>query len=95
MASGVVLTGGLSSMEGAPELAEEVLGLPVRTASPSSVHLGGLVDVVRNPRFSTAVGLLLSAPEAGLSTSTIVTKSSAGKTRGLWKRIRSWAQEVF
>ena len=47
LASGAVITGGSTILEGMPELAEEVLGMPVRRGSPMGV--GGLVDVVRTP----------------------------------------------
>ena len=39
------------------ELAEKILQLPVRIGSPKRV--GGLTDVVANPSYSTAVGLVL------------------------------------
>jgi cell division protein FtsA len=64
IASGVVITGGTTILENMPVLAEEVLGLPVRRGVPKGV--GGLVDVVRNPKFATGVGLVLhgaSQPE--------------------------------
>jgi cell division ATPase FtsA len=38
------------------ELGEEILGIPVRRGVPKGV--GGLAEVVRNPTFSTAVGLV-------------------------------------
>jgi len=57
LASGVVITGGATLLEGMPELAEDILGLPVRLGMPSDV--GGLVDVVRSPIYSTGVGLIL------------------------------------
>jgi len=57
VAAGVVLTGGTSRMEGVVELAEEIFHMPVRIASPQNVR--GLADVVRNPIYSTGVGLLL------------------------------------
>ncbi|TMB26709.1 MAG: cell division protein FtsA [Deltaproteobacteria bacterium] len=56
LASGVVLTGGSTQLAGMPELAEEVLGLPVRRGAPRNV--GGLIDVVKSPAYATAVGLL-------------------------------------
>jgi cell division protein FtsA len=59
IAAGIVLTGGSAKMEGAIELAEEVFHVPVRLGVPQSVN--GLSDVVRNPIFSTGVGLLLYA----------------------------------
>lgn len=57
MAAGLVLTGGTSKMEGAIELAEEIFHMPVRLGMPQGVK--GLADIVRNPIFSTGVGLLL------------------------------------
>jgi len=57
LAAGVVLTGGTTSLEGTAELTEQVFNLPVRLGLPK--RIGGLVDVVRNPMYSTAVGLNL------------------------------------
>jgi len=56
LAGGVVITGGTSILENMPELAEDVLGMPVRRGVPNEV--GGLVDVVRNPKYATGVGLV-------------------------------------
>ncbi len=56
-ASGIVLTGGSSKMEGAVELAEEVFHMPVRIGIPLEVE--GLTDMVKDPRFATGVGLIL------------------------------------
>lgn len=56
IASGVVLTGGTSILEGAPELAEQIFDYPVRRAVPKSI--GGLIDVVKSPMYATAVGLV-------------------------------------
>ncbi len=55
--AGIVLTGGTSKMEGAVELAEEIFHMPVRLGVPQGVK--GIGDVVRNPVYSTAVGLLV------------------------------------
>ncbi|MGV3592982.1 MAG: cell division protein FtsA [Gammaproteobacteria bacterium] len=57
LAAGIVLTGGTSKMEGVIELAEEIFHMPVRIGMPHDVS--GLVDIVRNPTYSTGVGLLL------------------------------------
>lgn len=56
IASGIVLTGGSARMEGVIELAEEIFQMPVRLGIPRDIV--GLVDVVQNPIYSTAVGLL-------------------------------------
>ncbi len=59
IASGVVLTGGTASFNGIVEVAERVLGLPVRIGVPTDV--GGLIDVVSGPQYATGVGLTLYA----------------------------------
>jgi cell division protein FtsA len=56
LGSGVVLTGGASALRGITELAEDVLGLPVRIGRP--VGVGGLNEVVRTAGHATGVGLL-------------------------------------
>ena len=54
--AGVILTGGAAQLAGAAELGRSVLQMPVRVAAPSGI--GGLVDTLLNPSYSTAVGLL-------------------------------------
>lgn len=56
LGAGVVLTGGASLLEGTVELAERVLGMPVKIGIPSAS--GGLVESVKTPVFATGVGLL-------------------------------------
>ena len=57
LSSGIVLTGGSSVMRGMVELGEEVFHLPVRVGSPQ--YDGGLADVVCQPYYATAMGLVL------------------------------------
>jgi len=61
LSSGVVLTGGSSVMRGMLELGEEVFHMPVRLGVPQ--YVGGLAEVVKNPRYSTCLGLLLAGFE--------------------------------
>ncbi|MCB9597968.1 MAG: cell division protein FtsA [Sandaracinaceae bacterium] len=56
LASGAVITGGTTQLDGMPELAEQILGLPVRRGAPAGV--GGLMDVVKSPAYATGVGLV-------------------------------------
>jgi cell division protein FtsA len=65
LAAGVVLTGGATAMDGVCEIAEQVLGLPTRRGTPTKI--GGLVDVVRSPSYSTGVGLVMFGAEQGRS----------------------------
>ncbi|MGC8855787.1 MAG: cell division protein FtsA [Anaerolineae bacterium] len=54
--AGMVLTGGTSALPGITRLAEDVLGMRVRTARPE--NLTGLTDRLNSPAYSTSVGLL-------------------------------------
>lgn len=58
LAAGVVLTGGGSLIPGTAELAAEVMGLETRVGTPMGLA-GGLVQEVSDPKFATAVGLVL------------------------------------
>lgn len=57
IAAGIVLTGGSSKIEGVVDLAEEIFHKPVSIGVPRNVN--GLTDIVRNPIYSTGVGLLI------------------------------------
>ena len=92
VSSGVVLTGGASSLPGMGELAEEIFQLPVRVGVPA--NLGGLVDVVSSPMYATSTGLIQYRMKS----------VKAGKTRELegrhlfdkiFSRMKDWAEEFF
>ncbi len=61
IASGIVITGGSSLMRGMVNLGESVFRMPVRIGTPRNI--GGLSEVVDNPRYSTGIGLLLMGKE--------------------------------
>lgn len=54
--AGMVLTGGTSALPGIRRIANQVLGMPVRTGQPEK--LVGLVDRLNSPAYATSVGLL-------------------------------------
>jgi cell division protein FtsA len=56
---GAILTGGGSLLDGMTDLAEDVLGMHARTASPRRVR--GEVKPVHKPQYATSVGLLYFA----------------------------------
>ncbi|MFO0619832.1 MAG: cell division protein FtsA [Polyangia bacterium] len=89
LASGMVVTGGSTILQGLPELAEEILGMPVRRGVPQGV--GGLADVVKSPIYATAVGLVLYG--ARKQDGMLLTQNS--ERRGMWRRMRNWFAEVF
>ena len=61
LSSGIVITGGSALMKGMVELGEEVFHMPVRVGIPQ--YNGALAEVVRNPRYSTGMGLLMAGLE--------------------------------
>jgi len=93
LASGAIVTGGTTLLDGLPELAEEVLGLPVRRGAPTGI--GGLIDVVKSPSYATGVGLVkhgaeqLAGPSAPERTVEVTT------SRGISRKIGAWFREVF
>jgi cell division protein FtsA len=89
LASGAVITGGTTILEGMPEIAEELLGLPVRRGSPRGI--GGLVDVVRSPKFATSVGLVLRGVHQSEDTQVKMRHDHAG----LGGRVKDWFARVF
>ena len=58
LAAGAVVTGGGSLIDGTDDLAADVLGMEARVGRPMGLD-GGLVEEVSDPKFSTAVGLVL------------------------------------
>jgi cell division protein FtsA len=56
--AGIILTGGMTKLKGMRELAQAIFtGMPVRVGYPDNVS--GLFDELKDPAFSTVVGLLL------------------------------------
>ena len=91
IAAGIVLTGGSAKMEGAIELAEEGFHVPVRLGIPQAVR--GLSDVVRNPIYSTGVGLLLYARDNFRPAHR--GRSLGGNAKSVFDRMSSWFQGNF
>ena len=90
LSSGIVLTGGSSLMRGMTELGEEIFHMPVRVGAPR--YAGGLADVVRNPRYATAMGLLL---EGAAQVQQGRVSRQSGSVRAVFGRMRDWFQRNF
>ncbi len=91
IAAGIVLTGGTAKMEGVVELAEEIFHMPVRLARP--VGVSGLPDVISNPIYSTAVGLLLYAAKQENKKSR--KKTTFDDKKSPIFRIKDWIKDNF
>jgi len=90
LSSGVVLTGGSATMQGMVELGEEIFHMPVRIGLP--VYSGGLADVVRNPRYATAMGLLLEGASQVQQGNVM---RQGGSFKAVLARMREWFQRNF
>ena len=96
--AGVVLTGGSTLLDGMPELAEQILGMQARRASPAGV--GGLADVVKSPAYATAVGLVKYGAER-VKIARTMPPLPGSRVRALPKekrissRLGDWFREVF
>ena len=85
VSSGIVLTGGTSLMPGMVELAEQVFLKPARIGTPE--YRGHLHEVLRNPKFSTGIGLLMEG-QAQLIRGRRVSQS--GAFQSLLSRMKDW-----
>ncbi|GGX41318.1 cell division protein FtsA [Undibacterium squillarum] len=86
LSSGVVLTGGSSSMPGMIEMAEDIFLKPTRLGMPA--YTGQLADVVRSPRYATVLGLLLEAKKQYLRGHLVVRQE--GSAKAVWQRMKEW-----
>src|SRR6201993_391117 len=91
LSSGIVLTGGSALLQGMTELGEEVFHLPVRVGVP--VYMGGLADVVKSPRYATAVGLLLEGREQYLRS--LAARAQVAGIGGVAERMKQWFKANF
>ncbi|MDD2903915.1 MAG: cell division protein FtsA [Syntrophales bacterium] len=93
--SGAVVTGGTSLVEGLPELAEEIFNLPTRRGYPMGV--GGLKDVIHDPSYATAVGLILHAhrtQQVQQRRRGRANRPRGSSGSGFWARFKDWLREV-
>ena len=77
-------------MPGMIELGEEVFHMPVRLGIPK--YNGALADVVQNPRFSTACGLLMEAQtqrKRGLKV------RETNDVKQVFSRMKAWFEKNF
>jgi cell division protein FtsA len=90
LASGVVLTGGGSLLDGTPELAEQIFDLPTKVTAPRNFENAS--DISPGPAFATGVGLIhysVNRQQAG-------TKKT--KAKGMMRtldKLKKWMNEYF
>jgi cell division protein FtsA len=86
LSSGIVITGGSSLMQGMVELGEEIFHMPVRVGVPH--YSGALAEVVKHPRYSTAVGLLVAGMQQHRQRE--LAHMQIGTFQQLLERMKAW-----
>ncbi len=90
---GIVITGGSSLLPGISEVAEQVLNLPSRLGRPH--YEGELADMINDPSYSEAIGLLSFATEKySIGRSFQLTKRKT-KVKNIFTKIISWLKDFF
>jgi cell division protein FtsA len=90
LGAGMVLTGGASLLPGTVELAERVLGLPVKIGTPTVS--GGLVETVKSPIYATSVGLIEYALQRRSEDKTV---SHKGNIKKIINRLKENLEDLF
>ena len=91
IASGIVLTGGASLLEGIADIAESVFEHSVRIGRPQGVS--GLVDVVNNPMYATGVGLVMYGAKHQEEKKFRIRDNNIFNR--IVKRMKSWFKEII
>jgi cell division protein FtsA len=92
LAAGVVLTGGSAHLEGIGNIAEQIFDLPVKIGKPWGTS--GLTDIIADPMYSTAVGLV----RYGIAKQnlTIIPRGTEDRLFGnILKRMKDWFGDFF
>jgi len=83
--AGVVLVGGGSKLPGIVDLAKDHLGLPAQIGFP--VELRGMVDRLDDPRFATAIGLMMWGMNDTSASASYASDSNLGF---VFSKLKNW-----
>jgi cell division protein FtsA len=93
LASGLVITGGTTLLEGITDAAEQVTGLPVRNGVPFG--FGGMKDMVENPIYATGAGLVNYGASFPTERKSIFKVREDQVFNKVFGRMTEWFKEVF
>jgi cell division protein FtsA len=93
LASGLVITGGTTLLEGITEAAEQVTGMPVRRGRP--VGFGGMKDMVESPIYATGAGLVNWGNRFAKERGSIFKVREDRVFDKVFGRMSEWFKEVF
>ena len=91
--AGVVMTGGASLLGSAVDLAEHIFDMPVRIGYPRKVR--GLADKVKDPIYSTGVGLILHGAKEHKLSNGARRFIKANHFNQILKRMKDWLSTYF
>lgn len=89
--AGAVITGGSALIDGMGDLAEQILDMPARIGFPRGV--AGLTDVINNPMYATAVGLVLHGSKGSPVRKFRIRDQNI--FNNVMTRMKNWFKEVF
>lgn len=90
--AGIVITGGGAQTINAKDICSKVIPLPLRIASPPK--LGGIVDDILNPSYTSSIGLLMYGLEQSKTSSTS-NKKNKTNVSGLFNKIKSLIEPLL
>jgi cell division protein FtsA len=93
LASGLVITGGTTLLEGICEAAEEITGMPVRRGRPFG--FGGMRDMVESPIYATGAGLVNYGSKFAKERKSIFKVREDRVFDKVFGRMTDWFREVF
>ena len=90
---GIVITGGSSLLPGMLEVAEQVLNLPSRLGRPN--YEGELADLINDPCYSEAVGLLSFATKKYSIGRSFQSTKRKTRVTNIFTKIINWLKDFF
>jgi cell division protein FtsA len=90
--AGLVLTGGGSETVNIKEICEKIIPLPLRISTPPKV--GGIIDDILNPAYSSSIGLLMFVNE-NKKTNNNSSKKSAISFDGFFDKIKKLVKPLL
>jgi len=90
--AGLVLTGGGSQTINIKEICEKIIPLPLRISTPPKI--GGIIDDILNPAYSSSIGLLMLTNE-NKNIKTNSTKKSSISFNGFFDKIKKLVKPLL
>lgn len=91
--AGIVITGGGALTINAKEICSKVIPLPLRIASPPK--LGGVVDDILNPSYTSSIGLLMYNLEENKNNPNGNSRKQKNTTNGFFDKIKSLIEPLL